>query len=263
MKEIFMHMTTKFVVRSALFLAINSLAATLAMADDSDEDANASKWGVGVFAAYEKTAYKGFDNKIDALPMLTYENQWVRVFGPGLDVKLGGAGPFSFELTAKYSSDGYEASDSAYLQGMDTRDSSIWVGGRVKWKNDVANLSAELLGDASGNSKGQQFKLGVDKHFQLGSIHLVPRLEINWQDQKYVDYYYGVKTSEANAGRAAYVGESGVSTELGLRVSYVVAPQHTVFMDLSATALPASIKNSPLVDSSTQSAIRFGYLYTF
>lgn len=258
-----MQVKTKLVGRSVLFLVVNAWVTTLAMADSPQEESNASKWGVGIFAGSEKTPYRGFDNKTNALPMLTYENQWVRVFGPGVDVKMGSAGPFSFELTAKYSGDGYKASDSTYLQGMDTRDGSIWLGGRVNWKNELANLSAELLGDGSGNSKGQQFKLGVDKHFQLGSIHLVPRLEINWQDQKYVDYYYGVKASEANAGRAAYVGESGVSTELGLRVSYVVAPKHTVFMDLSATALPTSIKNSPLVDRSTQSAIRLGYLYSF
>lgn len=146
---------------------------------------------------------------------------------------------------------------------MDTRNTSTWFGGRVNWENEFANLSAELLSDGSGNSNGQQLKLGVDKHFQLGAVNLAPRLAINWQDQKYVDYYYGVKASEVSAGRAAYVGQSGVSTELGLRVSYLVAPKHTVFMDLSATALPTSIKDSPLVDSNTRSAVRVGYLYSF
>ncbi len=258
-----MQVKTKLVGRSVLFLAINALAATLAMADSPQEESNASKWGVGILVGSEKTPYKGFDNKAEVFPMLTYENQWVRVFGPGVDVKMGRAGPFSFELTAKYSGDGYEASDSSYLQGMDTREGGIWLGGRVNWKNDVANLSAELLGDASGNSQGKQFKLGVNRHFQLGAVNLVPRIVVNWQDQKYVDYYYGVKASEANAGRAAYVGESGVSTELGLRVSYLLAPKHTVFMDMSATALPTSIKDSPLVDSNTKSAVRVGYLYSF
>ncbi|OGB57291.1 MAG: hypothetical protein A2503_04045 [Burkholderiales bacterium RIFOXYD12_FULL_59_19] len=239
------------------------MVASLALADSSHENSNASKWGVGIFAGSEKTPYKGFDNKAEVFPMLTYENQWVRVFGPSVDVKMGRAGPFSFELTAKYSGEGYEAGDSSYLQGMDTREGGIWLGGRVNWKNEVANLSAELLADGSGNSKGQQFKLGVNRHFQLGAVNLVPRLVINWQDQKYVDYYYGVKATEANAGRAAYVGESGASTELGLRVSYLLAPTHTVFLDMSATALPTSIKNSPLVDSNTKSAVRVGYLYSF
>jgi outer membrane scaffolding protein for murein synthesis (MipA/OmpV family) len=263
MKEVLMQVKTKLIVRGVSLLLVNFLAVKLAIADSSHEDSNASRWGVGVFVGSEKTPYKSFDNKTEVLPMLTYENQWVRVVGPGVDVKMGSAGPLSFELTAKYSNAGYQASDSIYLEGMDTRNASIWFGGRVNWKNDFANLSAELLADGSGNSNGQQFKLGVDKHFQLGSVHWVPRLGINWQDQKYVDYYYGVKASEVRTDRAAYVGESGVSTELGLRVSYTVAPKHTVFMDLSATALPTSIKNSPLVDSSTQSAVRVGYLYSF
>lgn len=233
------------------------------MADGVHEDSPESKWGIGALVDYEMKPYKNFDNKAEAWPMLTYENKWVRVYGPGVDVKLGNTGAFSYALTARYSNPGYESSDSSYLDGMDDRKGSFWVGGRVNWKNEVANLSAELLGDASGNSKGQQFKLSVDKRFQLGDVSLVPRAALIWQDRKYVDYYYGVKTSEARADRAAYTGDAGVSTEFGVRMNYAIAAKQTVFLDLSATALPSSIKDSPLVDSSSKSAIRAGYLYHF
>lgn len=258
-----MQANKKTVVPSILVFAVTSLATGFAMADDTGEDSSKSKWGIGALVGYDMKPYKNFDNKAEAFPMLTYENKWVRVFGPGVDLKLGNTGAISYALTALYSNPGYKDSDSSYLEGMDDRKGSFWVGGRVNWKNEVANLSAELLGDASGNSKGQQFKLSVDKRFQLGDVSLVPRASLIWQDKKYVDYYYGVKTSEVRADRAAYTGDAGVSTEFGVRMNYAIAAKQTVFLDLSATALPSSIKDSPLVDSSTKSAIRAGYLYHF
>jgi hypothetical protein len=53
---------------------------------------------------------------------------------------------------------------------MDERKDGIWLGGAAVWRNDIANLSAELLGDASGNSKGSKFKLTVDRRFQAGIV---------------------------------------------------------------------------------------------
>ena len=64
-------------------------------------------------------AYKDFRHKTEIVPMVTYENAWVRVFGPGLEFKLGQAGPVAFGLTLGYGADeGYQAKDSPTLAGM-------------------------------------------------------------------------------------------------------------------------------------------------
>jgi hypothetical protein len=65
-----------------------------------------------------------------------------------------------------------------------------------------------------------------------------------------------VRTSEALPGRPAY--RAGAAThELGLR-STTWAPQHSVYLDLSATRLGSGARHSPLVDGSTESALRLG-----
>lgn len=69
---------------------------------------------------------------------------------------------------------------------MEERKASFWVGGAAMWRTDLANLSAELLGDASGNSKGLRFKPGVDRRFQYGAFDFTPRLAAVWMDQKSV-----------------------------------------------------------------------------
>lgn len=222
-----------------------------------------SSWGLGLAVGVEKKPYRGIDNDTKAIPLVTYENKWVSIFGPGIDVKLPSAGPVSFRLRARYSMEGYEADDSPFLVGMDERKDGIWLGGAAVWRTDTANLSAELLGDASGNSKGSKFRLMVDRRFQAGSFDITPRLAATRLDDKYVSYYYGVNAAEVRAGRPFYQGGSAVNLEAGVRVGYAIAPRQTIFLDLSTVSLGSSIKDSPLVDRSTQTGVRVGYLYRF
>jgi len=247
----------------SLFL-FAALAQQPAAAQPKPEQAEGeSSWGLGLGVGMERKPYRDFDNKTRLLPLLSYENKWISVAGLGLDLKLPSAGPVSFRLRARYSMDGYEASDSPFLAGMDERKDGIWLGGAAIWRSDIANLSAELLGDASGNSKGSKLRLMVDRRFQAGSFDITPRLAATRLDDKYVSYYYGVNAAEVRAGRPFYQGGSAVNLEAGLRVGYAIAPRQSLFLDLSTTKLGSSIKDSPLVDRSSQSGVRVGYLYRF
>lgn len=224
---------------------------------------SASRWGLGLGVGVERKPYRGMDNDTQAFPLLFYENKWVSLMGSRLDIKLPSAGPVSFGLRARYAAEGYEASDSPVFAGMAERKDGLWLGAAAVWRNDIATVSAELLGDASGNSKGQQARLLVERGFKSGAFEFVPRVAATWLDSKYVGYYYGVNASEATAGRAAYAGKASVNLELGLRTSYALAPRQSVFVDLSVMGLGSGIKDSPLVERSSQSTLRVGYLYRF
>lgn len=229
----------------------------------AESESGDSKWAIGVAGGINKKVYRDFDSKASGLPLLTYENKYVHVFGPGVDVKLPSLGPVSFRLRGRFVGEGYEASDSPFLQGMSDRDSSFWVGGAATWRTGIANLSAEVLGDAMGNSKGTRAKLQIDRRFASGSFGFTPRLAADWVDKKYVDYYYGVTPGEARAGRPEYQGESTVNTEIGMRIDWRVAPKHAVFLDMGATRMGSAIKNSPLVEKDTQYGVGLGYFYRF
>lgn len=233
------------------------------MSEKSDWSAGESQWGLGFAAASDRKPYRAFDNKTQGLPLVTYENRYVSILGPGLDLKLPSAGPVSFRLRARYANDGYEPQDSPFLAGMDKRKAGFWLGGAATWHAGFANLSAELLADASGNSDGMQFKLRLDRRFQAGAFDITPRISANWVDKKYVDYYYGVRSYEVRADRSLYEGRSTVNVEVGLRLGYALAPKQTVFLDVSASSLGSGVKDSPLVDRSSATAVRVGYIYRF
>ncbi|PTT79593.1 hypothetical protein DBR42_21105 [Pelomonas sp. HMWF004] len=255
-------------LRATLPLLTTTLVALAPLASqahgpEEGRDDTGSRWGLGLAVMPETKAYRDFDNKTEVWPIITFENRWVRVFGPGLEVKLGRSGPLSYGLTVGYAGDGYKASDSPFLTGMDKRKASAWVGGRLGLRTDWASLSADWSGDASSHSKGQKLRLGAERRFALGEFGLTPRVTATWLDSKFVDYYYGVKASEMRADRAAYAAGSTVNTELGLRVDYGLAPQHMLFADLGVTSLGSAIKRSPLVDRSTLPEVRLGSLYRF
>jgi outer membrane protein len=225
--------------------------------------ATSSSWSLGAFGSSETSPYLGADNRNRLLPWLAFDNAYLRVAGPMVDLKLPSAGPVSYALVARYADTGYEASESAALSGMAERKSSIWLGAKADWRHPFGQISAQWLADAANHSGGQQLRLVAEKPMRWGSLGLAPRVGLVWQDREFVDYYFGVRDSEARTGRAAYAGKAALNAELGLRAIYSLTAQQSVFLDLSATGLGASIKNSPLVDRNWVSGLRLGYTYRF
>jgi outer membrane scaffolding protein for murein synthesis (MipA/OmpV family) len=219
-------------------------------------------WGIGVGVGVERTPYRGADTDVTPLPLLMYESRWLSVFGPNVALKLPSAGPVSFRLKAAYSGDGYDSGDSDDLRFMHERKGGFWLGGSATWHAGFADLTAEYLA-AAGRSDGQKFKLQIDRGFRQGAFQFTPRLAAKWADDKYVDYYYGVRRDEVVPNRPFYQGKSTVNMELGLRVNYGFAQNQSVFVDVSASTLGSGIKDSPIVDRSSETAVRFGYLYRF
>jgi outer membrane scaffolding protein for murein synthesis (MipA/OmpV family) len=197
------------------------------------------------------------------LPLLFFDNRWIRAAGTGIDLKLPSAGPLSFALRATYSFDGYKPGDAPVLAGMAERKASFWLGATTTWHDPLADVSFELLGDASGHSKGQRAKLAIDHGFVFGSVELRPRVAVDWMDAKYVDYYYGVRAEEATAGRPEYRGKATFDPELGVRARYAFAPHQAAFLDVNSTRLGNEIANSPLVGRRTPTGVSLGYLYRF
>jgi len=252
--------------RRGLAIALLSTAPIQAAWSDEPEGppgADGRHWAIGLGGGITTQPYAGVDRKARALPILFFENEYVRVIGPGLDLKLPDAGPVSFALRARYSDEGYTEGDAPILAGMASRHGGVWLGASARWRSDIANLFTEVASDASGHSKGLQARVGVDKTFRLGRFSLTPSVSATWYDSKYVDYYYGVTSAEALATRPRYDGRATVNAELSLRSRYMLSPQSALTFDVGVTRLGAGITDSPLVDRSTTAKVGVGYLYRF
>lgn len=249
-------------------LAVALLSAALLQSAWSDEPegppgADGRHWAIGLGGGIATQPYAGIDRKTQALPLLLFENQYVRVMGPGVDLRLPDAGPVSLSLRARYSEEGYAEDDAPNLAGMASRHGGVWLGASARWRSDIAHVFTDVASDASGHSKGLQARVGVDQTFRLGRFSLTPGIAAVWFDRKYVDYYFGVASAEALATRPRYDGRATVNTELSLRTRYMLSPQSAVTFDIGATRLGSGITDSPLVDRSTTTKVGVGYLYRF
>lgn len=237
---------------------------------DGPEGSKSYSWGLGLGGISQQQAYTGIDRNNIAIPLIYFENRWVQLMGPFLDIKLPGfewseEQKLSFTLkTQLFGFDGYKPSDAPILNGMEKRRSGIFSGPSFKWENPVANVFGEWMFDASGNSKGQRLSLGLEHTFQMGEhLMFTPSVTGIWLDKKYADYYYGVRSAEARAGRPAYRADSTLNTEISLRTDYFFDPHQAVFLSLGYTALGAEIEDSPLTDRSDETMAFLGYLYRF
>ena len=254
-------------VAAIIIFALLSFTARSAWASEyevQEEEQSGSHWGLGLGVGAAQKAYRDIDSDTLVLPIIIYDSKWIGVHGGTLSLKLPSAGPVSFALSADFSNDGYEASDSDFLEGMDEREDNFWVGATVKWQNSIAEVSATWSTDVPGNSEGQKFAVSAEHAFERGNFEFAPRLGAVWLDDKYVDYYYGVRAHEVTPDRAFYAPEATVNFEVGLRTTYKLpSRKSSVFLDLSAHSLGDEIKDSPIVDGSTESRVFVGYVHMF
>jgi MipA family protein len=255
---------------SVLAIALSAFAVT-AVAQQPPDPGNPedSSWGLGIGVTSGQEAYFDIKRKTKVLPVLQFENKYVRIFGLGGEIKLPSleltsSQRMNFGIVGQYDGSGYEAGDAPILAGMAERKGVFWAGARATWKNDVADLSAERVSDVSGNSKGKRVTLGLEKTWRTGANMMVtPRVAGTWYDKKYVDYYYGVRINEARAGRRAFRGEASVNVQIEVRAMYIFDNSHSLIFDVSATSLGKGIKNSPLVNKTSENRVAVGYLYRF
>lgn len=223
---------------------------------------NVTHWGLGAGVGIAPSPYKGDGANITPIPLFYVDNKWISVFATTLDLKVGQWDGVTFALRGRVGIlEGYKASDAPILNGMQNRDSvTFWYGPAIGWHSGFGTLAASYL---IGGNKGQQATVEFRKAFELGKWTIEPHADARWLNDKYVDYYYGVKQSEARAGRPAYDRTSTVNTTIGTRVAYELTPHQSVSLDVLVTHLGSGISDSPLVGKRFIPAARLGYLYQF
>lgn len=266
-------MRSKLLSSNANF-TIRGITAAVAMlslpviAGETDSDQESS-WGLGIGVMSSQKAYTDIDSDTNVIPFIAFENKYIEVLGPNLKYKLpsfelNDSNKFNFGIVGKYDFSDIDPSETPILNGMEERKGSFWGGVQAEWESDYAEVSIEWLSDVSGDSKGNMFNLGIEKTWHFGENYtLTPRVLFSWVDKKYVDYYYGVRANEVTSNRFFYQGDSTLNTEISLRGGYMFNEKHMVFLDVAVTSLGTEIKDSPLVDSSTESQVTLAYVYRF
>ncbi|UTW00953.1 MipA/OmpV family protein [Marinomonas rhizomae] len=252
--------------RNRLFFkySLASFALTLLTTGEALADGTTSV-ALGIAAGVSGSEYREVDSDLAAIPIVLVDNSWIYLLGSTLDLKVAETNSIAFTIRGKYGlGDGYDSSDSYIFDGMDSRDSSLWVGPAMTWSNPMFDLKLEALVDAMNNSDGQQASFSISKGFSISErLQVEPSIGTTWYSDKYVNYYYGVKSSEVNANRSQYDGKSTTVLDAGVRFNYAIDKQQSLALDVSVKQFGDEVEDSPLTDKKTTAAAYLGYIYRF
>lgn len=256
-----------FIPQVTAMLVVTTLVSPAHAADVGEREPTqeyASQWGLGVGVGVARSPYRGVGNDTNAIPLVSFQNRYVRIFGTTIDAKLPSAGPLDFSIRARYGlGEGYKSSDASYLSGMSERKGGLSLGLATTWHTDLVDVSFEWM-RATSHSQGNRFKLQAERSFDVASrTRLTPYLGVERADSKDVDYYFGVRDSEVRPNRAAYSAGAATNLDAGVRLDYAFTRQHNIFLDVGMRRWGAAVTDSPLVDRSTTASLRVGYLYRF
>ncbi len=82
-------------------------------------------------------------------------------------------------------------------------------------------------------------------------------------DDKYADFYFGVRDSEARSDRPAYIVGSTANVDISLRADILLDMKQEIIIILQGTVYGKAIQDSPLVDRASETMAIVGYLYRF
>lgn len=170
---------------------------------------------------------------------------------------------WGFSLTAQPRTYGYKASDSKVLQGMDERKTTFEGGLAFSASYGDKYIETMLLTDVLGQYDTWVFKTEIGDEYHLGNLSFYPSLIAIYQSKKFLDYYYGVKASEATAQRPAYMPSDGVLFGAQTYIKYSFTDKLSTLLNIRADYIPQTAYASPIVNDRFIYSGIVSLIYTF
>ncbi|MEN8216214.1 MAG: MipA/OmpV family protein [Pseudomonadota bacterium] len=248
------------------FVCMTLLGFSHPLLADSPYQASKSWHGIiGLGVLFRTEPYKVVDNRTWLLPHLIMRRG--NFFIDGLEIGYHAAETTqgSFDLILKPHIEGFDADDSAFLDGMEDREFSLDGGIATRWRQGTVEFKFSAVTDILDKSGGKEITASLGKTYILtGQMTLItPRLGLKWQNDNLVNYYYGVKQTQARADRPAYRGKATLNYTIAVNATYSLTKRSTLFADIEYERFGDDIYDSPLVDKEQIFTVFLGYGWQF
>ena len=221
-------------------------------------------WSLGAGFIASPRPYMGTNARVFPIPALSLE--YKRWFVQGI------RGGYSFVKSNRFTANvfaqarfrGLEPEDSPFLAGMEERKKSMDAGLEFIYSGRPVGFRASFLTDTLGRSNGQEVSLLAVSGVPLGNrgvilVGIGPR----WLSQNRVDYYFGVRESEATLARPAYTPEPTWNLDINVTAIINVSSKWSLLALVNREGLGSSIKNSPIVERSSAYGLVASLSYNF
>lgn len=245
-------------------LLLMSAAGITLLVNSAVAEAGEITLGAGV-ASFE-TGYKDFKDDNGGFIFAEYSGDNFSIGSHGLGYRLLGDEDSPLNIYANLGSvgDGFDQNDSTHFSGMAERDSSIDLGLIVDYQIGNGFISGSFMHDVSGAHEGFVADLNYSHSFELGGHALfIPTIGVSYLSEDYVDYYYGVRSSEATASRAAYKGDATFNTHVGYDLVFPLTENWELVQSSQYSWLGEEIEDSSLVDRDNSWSASLAITYRF
>lgn len=223
------------------------------------------KLTIGFGPFIQTQPYENVDNFILPSPVIFYDDglfyiRWSRagVYFLG-DKQDDYAWGFSVSLQPR--TYGYEKNE---IQGMDERETT-WEGGLAfSAKTDKAYIEIMALTDVLDRYDSWILKTEVGYDFEVGNFSLYPSLIVIYQSSEFLNYYYGVKESEAaRTSFNEYTPENGFLLGIQTYIKYPFSDELSALINIRADKIAQEATDSPIVTEDYIYSGLFSLIYTF
>ena len=220
-------------------------------------------WDLGIGVASFQAPIKSLDREYQPIPMVAYRGERLNFQITTLSYRIAQWGDLGFSAQVAGRFDGYDPEDSPYLKGMSTRRDTLDYGFALDWNGLELSVSQDALSEHDGQIISLAYSHGIEK----GKWMLMPKLAVNWQSDKRINYYYGVEQNEVavldidgeNFYRTAYAVDSQtLIPEASVMAMYHLNQNWFLIGGASAEFYPEEITDSPLVDDDMAWGMFFG-----
>ncbi len=224
----------------------------------------ANSAALGFAPRVERSPYAGAGSRFDLMPLYIYDGKQLFLDVNRVGLKLLDEPTQRLDLLVERRLEGFPLTRApASLAGMAIRDTSVDIGLSYSLRQSWGQLKAEMVHDSNSTHQGTEARLGYSKEWRAGALTWRPTVNLAWRNANLNNYYYGVKTGEATATRAAYEPGAGLEARVGLNATYEVSRHWRLLTGVSATVLGNSVKNSPIVDQRVLPSYYLGAVYDF
>ena len=201
--------------------------------------------------------------QFDLVPLYLYNGKYIFFRGTAGGVHLFSRDSIELNVMGRFRFTKLDPDRNAFFEGMETRKQTVDGGFELRLRGAWGEVNANYLTDTLNRHKGQSAEISYRYRFDRGRFSLSPFVTWAWNDNKLINYYYGVTEAEARPDRPEYTPGDSQWVGFGMNTTWWVSDRIQFFANFGFSGIDTVISDSPLVAEDTAAAVFAGGTYIF
>jgi len=227
----------------------------------------AADFSLGLGGFLTTSPYHAKRDDYSVWPVVNYDNDIWYIQGDEIGGYLINSDTNELKVKAYYFDQDYKPKNGRgrAMRRLDKRQNTIMSGVSYQYTGAYGAIHTQVATDTRNRSQGVVANLAYLNLVQLNKrLSLIPELGLDWANGQQTRYYYGISPGEsARSGLTTYRPSANATPYVSLMTVYNVTPQWDTYASARSNFLPATVRNSPMVNADRTYAFAVGVNYNF